>query len=294
MTSDEFAKIARNECVDEITDSVVYTRLASLERSPRSKDVFTRFSQMELSHYNFWKRYLDGADVKPSRWKIYLVVFVRFLFGASFALKYLEGKEAETIKKYEKIHGDVPPEDRESFNQMLADEREHERVFAEEVQGGYVKYISFVVLGLADALVEIAGIHAGSLGIYKSTELTGLAGIVAGAAASLAMASAAYAQAKQGFQGSPGMAAAYTGSSYFVSAVILASPYFITKQMLVAISGSIVLGVCIIAFTTWYNSIMAGSRFIKDFAELAGIMLGATVVLYIFGTIIRTFLGITV
>jgi len=70
----------------------------------------------------------------------------------------------------------------------------------EQMQGQYLKYISFVILGLADAIVEISGIHAGSLGIYHSTEITGLAGIVAGAAASIAMASAAYAQAKQGFQ----------------------------------------------------------------------------------------------
>jgi VIT1/CCC1 family predicted Fe2+/Mn2+ transporter len=294
MVSNDLQEIAKNECVDEITDSVVYKRLASLERNPKSRDVFIRFSQMEQTHYEFWRRYLDGVKIKPSRWKVYLVVFVRFIFGAAFALKYLEGKEAETIRKYEKIDPQIPQEDKESFNQMLLDEKEHERIFAEEVQGGYVKYISFVVLGLADALVEIAGIHAGSLGIYKSTELTGLAGIVAGAAASLAMASAAYAQAKQGFQGSPGMAAAYTGGSYFVSAVILASPYFVTKQMLIAISTSLVLGVGIIAFTTWYNSVISGSRFLKDFGELAGIMLGATVVLYIFGTIIRTFLGITV
>ena len=101
---------------------------------------------------------------------------------------------------------------------MIEDEKGHETAFADVVAGSYVIYISFIVLGLADALVEIAGIHAGSLGIYKSTELTGLAGIVAGAAASLAMASAAFAQAKQGFEGSPGLAAAYTGGSYFVAA----------------------------------------------------------------------------
>jgi VIT1/CCC1 family predicted Fe2+/Mn2+ transporter len=157
-----------------------------------------------------------------------------------------------------------------------------------------VKYISFVVLGLADALVEIAGIHAGSLGIYNSTELTGLAGIVAGAAASLAMASAAYAQAKQGFEGSPGLAAGYTGGSYFIAAVALALPYFLTKAMLFAITISVVVGLTIIAFVTWYNSVMVGSRFVREFSELAGVMLGATVALYVFGSIVRAIFGISI
>ena len=69
------------------------------------------------------------------------------------------------------------------------------------------------MLGLADALVEVTAIYTGSLGVYHSTMLTGLAGIIAGAAASISMASAAYLQAKQGFKGSPFVAAGYTGSS---------------------------------------------------------------------------------
>ncbi len=75
-----------------------------------------------------------------------------------------------------------------------------------------------------------------------------LAGIIAGAVTSLAMASAAFAQAKQGFQGKASLAAAYTGISYFVNAVILATPYFLTRNMLAAITTSVSLGVVIIAF----------------------------------------------
>ena len=137
----------------------------------------------------------------------------------------------------------IPPEDKATFEEMVEDEKEHERKLASDVEGSYIKYISFIVLGLADALVEIAGIHAGSLGIYNSTLITGLAGIIAGAAASIAMASAAYAQAKQGFQGSAGLSAFYTGISYFVSAVILATPYFLTEDKYLAIFSSLVLGI---------------------------------------------------
>ena len=162
------------------------------------------------------------------------------------------------------------------------------------LQGRYLKYISFIILGLADAIVEISGIHAGSLGIYHSTEITGLAGIVAGASASIAMASAAYAQAKQGFQGSATISAIFTGVSYFVSAIILAAPYFFTKSQIIAISTSIVLAIFIIAFITYYNSIVSQGRFLRDFGELAGIMLGASAALFLFGLLIQSVFHITI
>ncbi len=257
--------------------------------------MFEKLSAMEHTHYDLWMKYRpQGTEIGPKKATVYLVLFLRRIFGASFAIKFLEHREAETVKKYEALKSSVPAEDQAAFQSMIEDEKGHETAFADIVAGTYVKYISFVVLGLADALVEIAGIHAGSLGIYNSTELTGLAGIVAGAAASLAMASAAFAQAKQGFEGKPGLAAAYTGGSYFVAAVALALPYFLTKQMIGAITLSLIFGLAMIAFVTWYNSIISGGRFLKDFAELAGVMLGATFALYVFGNVIRLVFGITI
>jgi len=295
MSKQELSEIAVGEAKDEMTDYTTYKRLASSEKNQSSKEMFEKLSAMEHDHYELWMKYRpQGKKIGPRRATVYLVLFLRRLFGASFAIKFLEHREMTTVKKYEALKSSVPAEDQAAFQSMIEDEKGHETAFADIVAGTSIKYISFVVLGLADALVEIAGIHAGSLGIYNSTELTGLAGIVAGAAASLAMASAAFAQAKQGFEGKPGLAAAYTGGSYFVAAVVLALPYFLTKQMLGAITLSLVFGLAMIAFVTWYNSIILRSRFLKDFSELAGVMLGATFALYVFGNAIRLAFGITI
>jgi vacuolar iron transporter family protein len=296
MPEEELSKIAVGEARDEMTDYTTYKRLAGSEKSGTNKEMFEKLSAMEHHHYELWMKYAgkDEKNTGPKKATVYLVLLLRRIFGASFAIKFLERREKTTVGKYEALKSSVPAEDQAAFQEMIEDEKGHETAFAESVAGSYVKYISFIVLGLADALVEIAGIHAGSLGIYKSTELTGLAGIVAGAAASLAMASAAYAQAKQGFEGRAVLAAGYTGGSYFVAAVVLALPYFLTSTMIVAITLSVVFGLTIIAFVTWYESIIAGSRFVKDFSELAGIMLGATVALYIFGNVIRAVFGITI
>ena len=226
--------------------------------------------------------------------KVYFILLVRRLLGPSFVIKYLEGTEKATKIQYSKLQEMIPAKDRKIFSTIIKDETEHEQDFAQRLEGGHVRYMSFIVLGLADALVEIAGIHAGSLGIYSSTKLTGLAGIVAGAAASLSMASAAYAQAKQGFEGSASVAAVYTGVSYFFSAVIMALPYFLTSSAITAIVTSLALGIVIIGFVSWYNSILSTGNLKKDFSELAGVMLGATVALFLLGLLIRYVFGITI
>ncbi|MCL4518214.1 MAG: VIT1/CCC1 family protein [Thaumarchaeota archaeon] len=288
------AKVANNGCRDEYTDHIVYKRLAEGAKNQKLKDVMTKLSETEYGHYQFWSKYATRKEVKVPKRVVYLILFLKLIFGTTFAVKFLEKHEAKTIAGYKSVANLIPEADKESFQKIIDDEVEHENIFANQVQGSYVKYISFIVLGLADAIVEISGIHAGSLGIYDSTELTGLAGIVAGAAASLAMASAAYAQAKQGFQGSASISAVFTGISYFINAVILASPYFMTKDMMTAITTSVILAVIIIAFISYYNSVVSEGRFAKDFGELAGIMLGATVALYFFGLFIRSVFGITI
>lgn len=294
MPKESLHEIALEGSRDEMTDYTVFKKLSSIERNPKSKEIYAKLADVEYRHYKFWSRYVKNQNVRPDLLKVYLVLFLRYIFGGAFAVKYLEKHEILAIKRDEFIRSSIPKKDLKIFDQIVIDEKKHEKTFADQIQGAYVKYISFVVLGLADALVEIGGIHAGSLGIYNSTELTGLAGIVAGLAASIAMATAAYAQAKQGFKGSAALAAMYTGVSYFVSAVLLALPYFLTSTMLYAITVSLVVGMIIIALATWYNSIMSGSNFKRDFMELAGIMLAATIVLFIFGLAIRSVFHISI
>ena len=293
----ELASVAVEAGKDEATDYALYSRLSSdsKKKNEKLRDALLNLANTEKKHLEFWKIYCPPSrrdSIRPNRGMIALVLFLRLILGTTFAIKFLERNEKRTIKRYKSVASLIPADDRGRFEEMIQDEEEHERTFANQTQGSYVKYISFITLGLADAIVEISGIHAGSLGIYSSTELTGLAGIVAGASASIAMASAAYAQAKQGFQGSPTISALFTGISYFVNAVILAAPYFLTTSMSHAITLSVILAMIIIAFVSYYNSIIAESSFIRDFAELAGIMLGATVALFFFGTFIEQFLHV--
>ena len=290
-------QVARDSANDEYTDYLVYKRLSesSSVKDPKIKQILVTLSNTEYGHYEFWKKFLPSdTKVVANTWAIYLTLLLRMIFGNTFAIKYLEKHETAVIKKYKSVKNSIPEVDQRRFDEMVRDEEEHENTFMEQMQGPYLKYIAFIILGLADAIVEISGIHAGSLGIYHSTEITGLAGIVAGASASIAMASAAYAQAKQGFQGSPTISAVFTGGSYFINAIVLAAPYFFTKSQEIAITTSIIFALLIIAFVTYYNSVVSSARFLRDFTELSGIMLGASAALFLFGLLIRSVFGITI
>jgi len=289
-------EVARDGSRDELTDYAAYRRLSTLriEKNQEFRGVLKQLADTEHGHYEFWIRYIPGTKIGINRFKVYLTVLIRILFGTAFASRFLERNENAVIKRYQAAQSLIPERDRPAFDRMLQDEISHEKEFEQKTEGGSIKYISFVVLGLADAVVEIAGIHAGSLGIYGSTRLSGLAGVIAGAAASIAMASAAYAQAKQGFQGSASKSAAYTGVSYFATALILATPYFVTERMVYALGVSLTFAVALIAFISFYSSVISDKPFARDFLEITGIMFGATVALYLLGTIIHTFVGIPV
>ncbi|MDA4128755.1 MAG: rubrerythrin family protein [Thaumarchaeota archaeon] len=292
----ELVQVARIGCADEFNDYTLYERLSQpgVVKNETFATILRELAETERTHFEFWKKFVPDLQVKPSTSKIYWVLFLKTLFGITFAVRYLYRHEGAVIKKYKSVAHLIPPEDQQFFNQMISDEEGHEKEFSQKVESASIQYISFIVLGLADALVEITGIHAGSLGIYNSTEIAGLAGIIAGAAASLAMSSAAFAQAKQGFKGSARRSAVYTGVSYFVTAVILATPYFLTKTMTLALFASLVLAVIIVSWATYYGAVISGKPFRRDFIEILSIMFGTTVVLYLLGYVIRVSLGITI
>ncbi len=289
----KLSEVAKIRMSHEFTDSTLYERLSrTVPSTSPFAEVLRHLSDTEHKHYEFWRKYAPGEEPKVSRVKLYWVLFLRRVLGLTFASRFLDRHEASVVKEYKGLAGMIPQEDVEAFNEMVADEQEHENEFAHKIESSAIRYISFVVLGLADALVEITGIHAGSLGIYNKTEYAGLAGVIAGAAASLAMASAAFAQAKQGFKGSARLSAVYTGVSYFITAIILATPYFLTPSMVIALTSSLLLAVVILTLITYYSTVISGKPFLRDFLEILLIMFGVTIVLYVFGYFAGLYAGI--
>ena len=285
--SPDFAKLAAKSARDEYTDGAVYQMLGRRERNQSFKKALEDLARGEQSHYEFWKGYTSEiVDVTVNKLKVYFTLLLRLALGLTFTMKFLERHEDALHQRYKEMMEQIPIADKARFEAMMEEEEHQEELLMSQIHEGRVKYMSFIVLGLADAVVEISGIHAGSLGIFNRTEFAGLAGVVAGMAASIAMASAAYAQAKQGFEGSAKWSAIYTGVSYMFTAIFLALPYFLTGSMVFALGASLAVGVMLVAMMTYYDTVISGKRFNRQFAEIAGIIFAATLALYIAGTII--------
>ena len=281
--------VAKVRMSDEFSDYTLYDRLSKTVSpdSPFAK-VLEELSNTEHGHYEFWKKYVPNEEPKLGKLKLYWILFLRRFLGLTFATRYLDRHESKVVVEYNALEHLIPDSDKAAYQEMVADEREHEKAFAMKVESSAVRYIAFVVLGLADALVEISGIHAGFLGLFNKTEIAGLAGVMAGGSASLAMASAAFAQAKQGFKGSARLSAVYTGVSYFVTAIILATPYFLTSNMVYALSASLTLAVVILIITTWYSIVIQQKPFFRDFIEILLILFATVAIVYALGYLVSS------
>ncbi|MEM0020578.1 MAG: ferritin family protein [Fervidicoccaceae archaeon] len=280
-------------CIDEYVDSKIYEALAKQEKDSRKREVLQRMSLEERQHYEFWKS-LIGSECRTTgiKRKILTMLMLRKLFGLTFTSLFLERHEAEVVEAYESIAQKLPQQFSKMLEKIIEEEEKHERETISEIDERIVKYMSFVILGLADAIVEINGVHAGFLGVTESTIVTGIAGLVVGLSAAISMASAAYLQAKHEAGKSPKTSALMTGVAYILAVVALALPYFIIRHMLSAFAISVSLGIAMIAGFTFYASVLQDKKFTREFLESVVLMMGTALASYLFGDLLGTVFGI--
>ncbi|RMF60413.1 MAG: rubrerythrin family protein [Calditrichaeota bacterium] len=271
-------------CEDEYTDHLVYKYLAEREEDSERKNVLLKLSQQEEGHYFFWKGLIgDEYHPRPRRFFIRFLLLLRYIFGLTFTIKFLERHEDEVINEYRKVLPYFDGENARQLEQIITDEEEHEHFFIGQIQEQRVKYLGFIVLGLADAIIEITGVHAGFLGVSSSTKMAGVAGLIVGFAAAISMGSAAYLQTKQGSEQHPFTSALITGISYIFAVTLLALPYFLTHNMLVAFVVSLMMAMLLTAYFTFYSAVLFDRVFFREFLENSLLTLGTAVATYLFG-----------
>ena len=178
------------------------------------------------------------------------------------------------------------PANRALLEKLSAQEKTHEQSLIGELKEKRIAYIGSIALGLADAIVEITGVHAGFLGVTGSTLIAGISGIIVGFAAAISMGSASYLQAKQDPGKSAIISAFVTGFSYLGSVVLLALPYFLIRTMLTAFTTSTLVGILLLAAFTFYGAIVFDRKFSREFSEATGLMLGTALATFTLGNVI--------
>jgi VIT1/CCC1 family predicted Fe2+/Mn2+ transporter len=274
---------------NELTEHIVYHKLALMEKEPANRSALERLSAQEKMHYEFWQSLLPDAEAKKIRARWYTVwgiSFLRIVFGVTFITKFLETHETGAVQKYQATMGSIPESHRVRFAQIIEDEKSHEKALIAQLKEKRVSYIGFIVLGLADAIVEITGVHAGFLGVTGSTLIAGVAGIIVGFSAAISMGSAGYLQAKQEPDKSAILSGFLTWASYFCSVVLLALPYFLIRVMIPAFIVSTSVGIVLVASFTFYGAIVFDRKFWREFFETVGLMLGTALATFLLGIIV--------
>jgi VIT1/CCC1 family predicted Fe2+/Mn2+ transporter len=281
-------------CRDEYIDHRVYSYLAKIEKNEERKKILENFGKMEHEHYIFWKSLMkkEMKDSSLDNIRIKLFILFKYIFGLIFTIKLMERNEKRVIEEYKKLLNKFEGETKQKLELIIKDEIEHENFWMNQMKDETTRYLGFIILGLADAIIEITGVHAGFLGVTASTIIAGIAGLVVGISASLAMASAAYLQAKQDEGSNPRISAIYTGVFYILAAVALATPYFMTHDMLVAFLSSLVIAVMLIGFFNFYSSVIFERKFAKEFLTSTIIILVTASISFIVGEFLGNIFGI--
>ena len=154
-----------------------------------------------------------------------------------------------------------------------------------------LKYVSSIILGLNDALVELIGILAGLTLALQEVRLIAITGFITGIAASLSMASSEYLSTKEeGGNRKPIKAAFHTGLSYFLTVIILILPYLFFSNIYFCLIISISLSILIIFLFNFYISTIKKISLQKRFTEMLLVSLGVAFISFIIGYLIKIFL----
>ena len=100
--NEELIRFQRNEK----TESIVYERLASIEKDESNRRVLRLISAEEKAHYATLKKY-TGTDVAPDRMRIAKYYWLARVLGTTFAIKLMESSEENAHHDYAK-YTDLP------------------------------------------------------------------------------------------------------------------------------------------------------------------------------------------
>ena len=288
LTSKDLEKFIRFQR-NEYTESIVYDRLASIEKDTSNSKVLRLISAEEKAHYYTLKKYTN-TEVKPNRWRIAKYYWLARILGITFAIKLMESSENSVHREYARYT------ECEDLQRLSHEEEIHEEKLIGLINEERLEYMGSVVLGLNDALVEFTGALAGFTLALSDHKLIALTGSITGIAAALSMASSEYLSTKSEGDKSkhPAKAAIYTGIAYIITVVALVAPFILISNVLIALGVMLAMALIIIALFNCYYSVARGESFRKRFMEMAVLSFSVAGISFLIGYALKTFTGIDV
>ncbi|MBQ2945340.1 MAG: VIT1/CCC1 transporter family protein [Clostridia bacterium] len=273
---------------NELTESKIYENIARFAKGDENKQVLRRLSAEEFAHTEIWKNY-TGMEMKPNKAKVFKFTLIARFLGFTFAVKLMERGDKIAQEKYELIANEVP----ESVH-IKEQEEEHEAALLAILDEENLRYVGSMVLGLSDALVELAGSLAGFTFALQNTRLVALSGLIVGISATFSMASSEFLSAKSEGRKDAFKSCSYTGIAYLITVVSLILPYLLISEPLIALAVMVGVIILIIAGFTYYTSVAQDLKFFSRFLEMAGISIGVALISFVVGIVAKQLLGVEI
>lgn len=275
---------------NELTESVIYERIAKFAKGEENKQTLHRLAKEEHAHYQIWKGY-TGKEMKPQRGKVLLYSLMARILGFTFAVKRMERGEGNAQEEYVLLEREVA----ESAH-IRQQEEEHEQALLGMLDEERLQYVGSMVLGLNDALVELTGSLAGFTFALRDARLVALSGLIVGISATFSMASSEFLSAKSEGRTDALKSCTYTGVAYLITVVALILPYLLFRpdQYVYALLCMLGIIVLIIAGFTYYTAVAQDKPFTSRFLEMAIISISVAVISFLVGILAKKFLGVDV
>ncbi len=277
---------------DELVGMEVYDRLSRLVKVTHHAEILKQISEDEKSHARTFQKY-TGTTFRVNRLKVLFFVLTARIFGLTFAIKLQEKGEEAAQKYYSSVIHSIP-----EMKNILEDEEKHEASLISMIQEERLSYMSSIVLGLNDALVELTGALAGFTLSIQNSRMIALLGLITGISASLSMAASEYlstrTEADPEAQQRAGRSALYTGMAYILTVLALITPYFLFDNYIISLIVTLFIALVIIFIFNYYISIANDYHFKKRFLEMASISLGVAALSFLIGYLVKAFLGFEV
>ena len=288
--SPQALEIIRKMQQSELTESVIYEKIAAFAKGEENKQTLLRLAREEKAHYEIWKKY-TGEELKPQRGKVLKYTFLARTLGFTFAVKLMERGEENAQSEYELLAKEV-----EESVIIKQQEEEHEQALLGMLDEERLQYVGSMVLGLNDALVELTGSLAGFAFALQNNRLIALSGLIVGISATFSMASSEFLAARSEGRGDALKSCSYTGIAYLITVVLLIAPYLLfgSTQYIPALICMLAVVVLIIAGFTYYTSVAQDQPFNRRFLEMALISIGVAVVSFVVGILAKNLLGVEV
>lgn len=271
---------------NEVTEAQIYRRLASRAKSSNNAQVLTTIADEEEAHAAFWKS-KTGVEVKPSRFKVWLLVNLARVLGLTFVLKQMERGESAASRNYRTLAASFP-----EASVISQDEDEHEQALLAMLDEEWLSYAGSIVLGLNDALVELTGALAGFTLALSDSRTVSLAGLVTGISAAFSMAASEYLSSKAEQDKKASTSAMFTGVSYLVTVTLLILPFLLLSNRFLSLGITVAVAVVIIFLFNYYLSVVKELPFWTRFAEMACISLGVAGLSFLIGWALKALLGV--